>query len=75
MTLVAGPERPRAWQDRVFPQVRSMIERHVDALENELAAQPGTARQELVERIEFWKEELEALSRDPEQIPLKRGLP
>jgi hypothetical protein len=53
---------PRVFEERVFPEVRGMIERHLADLEDG----PSAAA---------WRTELEALSADPERIPFEDGLP
>jgi len=53
---------PRVFEDRVFLEVRGMIERHLADLEE----RPSSAA---------WRAELEALLADPERIPFEDGLP
>ncbi len=63
---LARPEEPRVFQDRVVPQLREMIRRHVAA-----ATSAGATDEDLAP----WREELAALADDPERIPFADGLP
>jgi hypothetical protein len=54
--------RLSVFRERVFPQVRGMMQRHVDQ-----AADEAT--------LAFWRSELEALEQDARRIPFEDGLP
>jgi hypothetical protein len=59
---IASESRPNVFFDRVFPQVREMIRRHVAAAGD---GPTGAA----------WRAELEALDRDRQRIPFEDALP
>lgn len=75
ISLIPSSTKPRAWYDRAFPQIRSMVERHLEELEEHMQSAPGPGRLKLSERIDFWKKELDLLSFEPDRIPLQDGLP
>ena len=62
VAAIEAESRPSVFYDRVLPQVREMIRRHVA----EAGDSPTAAA---------WRSELEALDRDPRRIPFEDGLP
>ncbi|MCP4660447.1 MAG: hypothetical protein GY856_34020 [bacterium] len=60
--IIEQKDRPRVFHDRIFHEIRGMIERHV-------AEHPATADPAA------WHAELEALRGDVERIPFEDGLP
>ena len=64
--VLARPDEPRVFQDRVVPQVREMIRRHLAA--SERAGAPGI-------ELAPWRRELAALDRNPERVPFADGPP
>jgi hypothetical protein len=59
---IESRDRPNVFHDRVFPQVREMIRRHV--------VEAGSTR-----AAEAWRSELEALERVEKRIPFEDALP
>jgi hypothetical protein len=62
VAAIEGESRPSVFYDRVLPQVREMIRRHV--------AEAGDSQSAAA-----WRSELEALDRDPRRVPFEDGLP
>jgi len=69
--IIEEDDRPRIFQDRVFAEIRGMIERHVAARQADLD-HPATADPA---GLAAWRAELEALGGDAERIPFEDGLP
>lgn len=63
---LAREDEPRIFQDRVVPQLREMIRRHLEARER-----TGASPSELAP----WRQELAALTADPERAPFADGVP
>lgn len=63
---LARKGEPRIFQDRVVPQVRQMIRRHLETRER-----AGASPSELAP----WQRELAALAADPERTPFADGVP